>query len=271
MLSVRFSRRYMSSCHSRHRLICRNPVTLNVNKPACAAVSVTINSHHRAFHDSIWPVATTGYSTECNGNARNVGHQNVSPHLCKGNVRAFSGSGGLSHRTYETHNSYLNLGQENKIISFSRDYSIVGQGRSHSIHTLSTDPHFNLALPYQKDIFRQTKPGNSHGIFLCETPMFSSFSSKPFGSGNEPASGAASSGDSGDEEDGNEDSDSDDENKNYSTAPTETLDELSPNVTALSPVTVPDMWPSVPVIAVRRNPVFPRFIKMIEVGFIFFK
>jgi len=30
-------------------------------------------------------------------------------------------------------------------------------------------------------------------------------------------------------------------------------------------MTVPDIWPSVPVIAINRNPVFPRFIKIIEV------
>lgn len=29
---------------------------------------------------------------------------------------------------------------------------------------------------------------------------------------------------------------------------------------------VPEVWPSVPVIAISRNPVFPRFIKIIEVG-----
>lgn len=30
-------------------------------------------------------------------------------------------------------------------------------------------------------------------------------------------------------------------------------------------MTVPETWPSVPVIAINRNPVFPRFIKIIEV------
>lgn len=35
---------------------------------------------------------------------------------------------------------------------------------------------------------------------------------------------------------------------------------------AISPVTVPDYWPKVPVLAVNRNPVFPRFIKMIEIS-----
>lgn len=28
---------------------------------------------------------------------------------------------------------------------------------------------------------------------------------------------------------------------------------------------VPEIWPSVPVIAITRNPVFPRFIKILEV------
>ena len=37
---------------------------------------------------------------------------------------------------------------------------------------------------------------------------------------------------------------------------------------ALTPLTVPDHFPNVPVVAVKRNPVFPRFIKMIEVHII---
>lgn len=32
-------------------------------------------------------------------------------------------------------------------------------------------------------------------------------------------------------------------------------------------VAVPDVWPHLPVIATRRNPVFPRFMKIIEVLF----
>lgn len=35
---------------------------------------------------------------------------------------------------------------------------------------------------------------------------------------------------------------------------------------ALTPMTVPEVWPIVPVIAVSRNPVFPKFIKIIEVS-----
>ena len=34
---------------------------------------------------------------------------------------------------------------------------------------------------------------------------------------------------------------------------------------ALTPLVVPEIFPRVPVIAINRNPVFPRFVKMIEV------
>ncbi|XP_067872560.1 lon protease homolog, mitochondrial [Heterodontus francisci] len=40
---------------------------------------------------------------------------------------------------------------------------------------------------------------------------------------------------------------------------------MAPAMTALSPLIVPDVFPNVPLIAVTRNPVFPRFIKIIEV------
>ncbi|XP_055963243.1 lon protease homolog, mitochondrial [Sorex fumeus] len=38
-----------------------------------------------------------------------------------------------------------------------------------------------------------------------------------------------------------------------------------PAVTALTPMTIPDVFPHLPLVAVTRNPVFPRFIKIIEV------
>lgn len=34
---------------------------------------------------------------------------------------------------------------------------------------------------------------------------------------------------------------------------------------SLTPVTVPEYFPIVPVIAVKRNPLFPRFVKLVEV------
>uniref|UniRef100_A0A8C6AW80 Lon protease homolog, mitochondrial n=2 Tax=Monodon monoceros TaxID=40151 RepID=A0A8C6AW80_MONMO len=38
-----------------------------------------------------------------------------------------------------------------------------------------------------------------------------------------------------------------------------------PVVTALTPMMIPDVFPHLPLIAVTRNPVFPRFIKIVEV------
>lgn len=45
--------------------------------------------------------------------------------------------------------------------------------------------------------------------------------------------------------------------------------ETTTNHTQLpAPVAVPEVWPQLPVIAINRNPVFPRFIKLIEVRLI---
>lgn len=44
-------------------------------------------------------------------------------------------------------------------------------------------------------------------------------------------------------------------------------DDLDPTLIsqALSPVNVPDKFPNIPVLAIGRNPLFPRFVKMLEV------
>ena len=55
-----------------------------------------------------------------------------------------------------------------------------------------------------------------------------------------------------------------------STPPTTTISESDasgPIIHSLpATMSVPDVWPNVPVIAINRNPVFPRFIKIIEVS-----
>lgn len=38
-----------------------------------------------------------------------------------------------------------------------------------------------------------------------------------------------------------------------------------PSMSALAPIQLPDFFPQVPCIAISRNPLFPRFIKMIEI------
>ena len=39
-----------------------------------------------------------------------------------------------------------------------------------------------------------------------------------------------------------------------------------PQTSLPSTITVPDVWPQMPVVAISRNPVFPRFIKIIELS-----
>ena len=77
---------------------------------------------------------------------------------------------------------------------------------------------------------------------------------------------AAGAGDGSNEGDGNDKPADDDdaqvvedmEGQNVASGPSFTV--------ALSPMTVPDHLPVLPVIPVRRNPLFPKFIKMIEVS-----
>ena len=40
---------------------------------------------------------------------------------------------------------------------------------------------------------------------------------------------------------------------------------VDPSQGALAQVMVPDVFPEVPLLPVHRNPVFPRFVKMMEV------
>ena len=40
---------------------------------------------------------------------------------------------------------------------------------------------------------------------------------------------------------------------------------VDPALGALAQVVVPDVFPEVPLLPVHRNPVFPRFVKMMEV------
>lgn len=35
---------------------------------------------------------------------------------------------------------------------------------------------------------------------------------------------------------------------------------------AIAPVSIPDIFPEVPVLPVSRNPIFPKFVKLLEVG-----
>jgi hypothetical protein len=40
--------------------------------------------------------------------------------------------------------------------------------------------------------------------------------------------------------------------------------QITTNMSALAPIQIPEYFPKVPLIAVSRNPLFPRFIKMVK-------
>lgn len=65
--------------------------------------------------------------------------------------------------------------------------------------------------------------------------------------------------------DGGGDDDGDDNTGKSTPVPNSSVNQQQP-VGALTAMTVPDVWPYLPVIAVSRNPVFPKFIKIIEVS-----
>ena len=48
-------------------------------------------------------------------------------------------------------------------------------------------------------------------------------------------------------------------------------DEENVQQSALAPVSIPDNFPEVPILAITRNPIFPKFVKMLEVSWIFFE
>ena len=72
------------------------------------------------------------------------------------------------------------------------------------------------------------------------------------------ASSTGSSGDGNDDGDGNDGEDVIIEDKSGEMG-------VNPENGALAPVMVPEVFPRVPLLCVHQNPVFPRFVKMLEV------
>ena len=93
----------------------------------------------------------------------------------------------------------------------------------------------------------------------CQARSYSSQSGSG-GGGDNAASGAAASSGGGDEEDDGNSSDGDAKAGTY-TQPEQTF----PPTTALTAMTVPEIFPNVPIIALHKYPLFPKFIKFIEV------
>jgi len=67
--------------------------------------------------------------------------------------------------------------------------------------------------------------------------------------------------------DGNDDGDGGDKKDDGAEVVVEDKEgaKVDPSLGALAQVVVPDVFPEVPLLPIHRNPVFPRFVKMMEV------
>ena len=77
---------------------------------------------------------------------------------------------------------------------------------------------------------------------------------------------SSSAGDEGDE--AGEKKPTDEQESDGQSEGDESLGLLAPVVKqyAVAPVSIPDRFPEVPVLPISRNPIFPRFVKMLEVS-----
>lgn len=82
------------------------------------------------------------------------------------------------------------------------------------------------------------------------------------------SSGKENEGGEGKESEGGGDGEEDGSVKEEDFEESESLDlEMLPLIRhhAIAPVSIPDHFPEVPVLPISRNPLFPRFVKMLEV------
>ncbi|XP_074650572.1 lon protease homolog, mitochondrial-like isoform X2 [Tubulanus polymorphus] len=116
---------------------------------------------------------------------------------------------------------------------------------------------------YSRALLKRNIPMHSSYALMCSSSSRSGDDGKNPSSGDDAASSSSSS--SGDD---GSDNDDDAEVIHDATAAAKNTPQqfVNPSLMALATMTVPDIFPVVPVIAISRNPVFPRFIKIIEVS-----
>ncbi|XP_077082057.1 lon protease homolog, mitochondrial [Siphateles boraxobius] len=125
-----------------------------------------------------------------------------------------------------------------RFIHIQRSYSSISSRKS--LHNA------RIAASAVSDRWRCVPAGSGSLVLGCQQ--------KRFLFGNQ---GSGFSGEDGAESSGGADDESGGEEGPYTPPP--------PQMSALTTMLVPDVFPNVPLIAVNRNPVFPRFIKIIEV------
>ncbi|KAE8631869.1 hypothetical protein XENTR_v10001340 [Xenopus tropicalis] len=136
-----------------------------------------------------------------------------------------------------------------------------GSGRSYTAGMLRSGRSSFTAIASTRTTLNRYLPSSSSFAAL---PHFSRIHSRYLhdfgnrGSGAFSGGDGAESGGSGEEEGGNG-------GEEGGSGGVDSAGFAPPIVTALAPLMVPEVFPNVPVIAVSRNPVFPRFVKIIEV------
>ncbi len=162
------------------------------------------------------------------------------PHFCQFLKRNIHGMQRYNPPKYQSHGKHMSYGGQT-------EPTLI-------LHHIKNIHH------QRKNLFEKTIIGasfNTGGQGYSTARYFSSSSGPGEGKGGDEApAGAASSGGEGDDPPDSEDGDA-----GY----TPEQEPYPPTSVALATMQPPEYFPKVPVIAVKRNPVFPRFIKMIEV------
>lgn len=166
-------------------------------------------------------------------------------------------------------NSFAYLNNENNIQRMRSSRSYCSSSRNKSKTWLEGERSLhqkNHWTPTAARICCYSRHGSAGVLLQHQTS--NSILHRGYGFSNPTGLAYYSSLSSGQSSDGDGENDSDSEKDDPE--PEIVADDPPPStnypMSALTTMSVPDVFPNVPVIAIGRNPVFPRFVKMIEVS-----
>ncbi|KAK7071168.1 Lon protease mitochondrial [Halocaridina rubra] len=159
------------------------------------------------------------------------------PHLCRKNLLPLASSASISQFGIVKYGHY-----HDKVAKAMCDEHVM---RTRALISRSLTSHLDNSRTFSPSFWNATyQPFLSNGDFSHRTKLLVRSYCSQHGEGNDSANsgGHQGGGSKGDSEDG----------------------PIMMNLPAT--MSVPEVWPNVPVIAISRNPVFPRFIKIVEVS-----
>lgn len=180
-------------------------------------------------------------------------------------ISLFRSSSGLAFNSVDSVNAF-----KTNNINCYRCHSFVSRCQGKNLRDLEKTLHHTKSCRFRNSVLDQSRhfstyrrnslclPEQSSHRLLLSNGKTSSYGQFAW------YSSEASSGDQG------EDGDGDDSASAEPEAPEIVTDDgptpMNFPMGALTTMSVPDVFPNIPVIAISRNPVFPRFVKMIEVS-----